>query len=144
MATIQSSLQLYDGMTGPLRAISNAMNITISTFESMQTASEHALDVAALQSAREELAKANVSVDQMERSIQMAGQSQDKFNRKIQDGQGIAAKIVRVIDRPDSRRVLAITGSGQPVEFDTAPEFPHRKGEAGFLQIRRPRVYAAA
>lgn len=77
-------------MTGPLRAISNAMNITISTFESMQTASEHALDVAALQSAREELAKANVSVDQMERSIQMAGQSQDKFNRKIQDGQGIA------------------------------------------------------
>ncbi|MCJ8057070.1 sulfate/molybdate ABC transporter ATP-binding protein [Shinella curvata] len=61
-----------------------------------------------------------------------------------EDGQGIAAKIVRVIDRPDSRRVLAMTGNGQPVEFDTAPEFPHRKGEAGFLQIRRPRVYAAA
>ena len=61
-----------------------------------------------------------------------------------EDGQGIAAKIVRVIDRPDSRRVLAMTESGQPVEFDTAPEFPHRKGEAGFLQIRRPRVYAAA
>jgi sulfate/thiosulfate transport system ATP-binding protein len=59
------------------------------------------------------------------------------------DGQGIAAKIVRVIDRPDSRRVLALTQSGQPVEFDTAPEFPHRKGEAGFLDIRRPRVYAA-
>ncbi|RFZ83647.1 sulfate ABC transporter ATP-binding protein [Shinella sp. WSJ-2] len=61
-----------------------------------------------------------------------------------EDGQGIAAKIVRVIDRPDSRRVLAMTGSGQPVEFDTAPEFPHRKGEAGFLQIRRARVYASA
>ncbi|WP_049948035.1 hypothetical protein [Enterocloster clostridioformis] len=90
MATIQSSLKLYDGMTGPLRAISNAMNITISTFESMQTASEHALDVAALQSAREELARVNVSVDQMERSIQMAGQSQDKFNKKMQDGNGIA------------------------------------------------------
>src|SRR5690606_11031899 len=60
------------------------------------------------------------------------------------DGQGIAAKIVRVIDRPDSRRVLALTGSGQPVEFDTAPEFPHRKGEAGFLDIRRPRAYPAA
>ncbi|MGD9480512.1 sulfate/molybdate ABC transporter ATP-binding protein [Shinella sp. G-2] len=61
-----------------------------------------------------------------------------------EDGQGIAAKIVRVIDRPDSRRVLALTGSGQPIEFDTAPEFPHRKGEAGFIEIRRPRVYAAA
>ena len=61
-----------------------------------------------------------------------------------EDGQGIAARIVRVIDRPDSRRVLAMTGSGQPVEFDTAPEFPHCKGEAGFIDIRRPRVYAAA
>ena len=61
-----------------------------------------------------------------------------------EDGHGISAKIVRVIDRPDSRRVLAMTGSGQPVEFDTAPEFPHRKGEAGFIDIRRPRVYAGA
>ena len=61
-----------------------------------------------------------------------------------EDGQGISAKIVRVIDRPDSRRVLAMTESGQAVEFDTAPEFPHRKGEAGFIDIRRPRVYALA
>ncbi|MFC3075553.1 sulfate/molybdate ABC transporter ATP-binding protein [Shinella pollutisoli] len=61
-----------------------------------------------------------------------------------EDGHGIAARIVRVIDRPDSRRVLAMTADGQPVEFDTAPEFPHRKGEAGFLDIRRPRVYPAA
>ncbi len=61
-----------------------------------------------------------------------------------EDGQGIAASIVRVIDRPDSRRVLAMTRSGQAVEFDTAPEFPHRRGDAGFLDIRRPRVYAAA
>jgi len=61
-----------------------------------------------------------------------------------EDGRGVAARIVRVIDRPDSRRVLAMTGDGQPVEFDTAPEFPHRKGESGFLDIRRPRVYPAA
>ncbi|AOF89983.1 sulfate/molybdate ABC transporter ATP-binding protein [Sinorhizobium sp. RAC02] len=59
-------------------------------------------------------------------------------------GHGIAARILRVIDRPDSRRVLAMTGSGQAVEFDTVPEFPHRKGEEGFIDIRRPRVYAAA
>ncbi|WLR97382.1 sulfate/molybdate ABC transporter ATP-binding protein [Shinella sumterensis] len=61
-----------------------------------------------------------------------------------EDGQGIAACIVRVIDRPDSRRVLAMTESGQAVEFDTAPEFTHRRGDTGFLDIRRPRVYAAA
>ncbi|WP_411036766.1 sulfate/molybdate ABC transporter ATP-binding protein [Shinella sp. BYT-45] len=62
----------------------------------------------------------------------------------LEQGDGIAARIVRVIDRPDSRRVLAMTGSGQAIEFDTAPEFPHRKDEAGFIAIRRPRVYAGA
>jgi len=61
-----------------------------------------------------------------------------------EDGQGISARILRVIDRPDSRRVLAMTGSGEAIEFDTAPEFPHRKGETGFIDIRRPRVYTAA
>lgn len=60
-----------------------------------------------------------------------------------EDGQGVPAQILRVLDRPDSRRVLAKTTGGQSIEFDTAPEFPHKKGEQGYLDIRRPRVYAA-
>ena len=60
-----------------------------------------------------------------------------------EDGNGVPAQIVRVLDRPDSRRVLAKTTGGQSIEFDTAPEFPHQKGEYGYLDIRRPRVYAA-
>lgn len=60
-----------------------------------------------------------------------------------EDGQGVPAQILRVLDRPDSRRVLAKTTGGQSIEFDTAPEFPHGKDEAGFIDIRRPRVYAA-
>ncbi len=61
----------------------------------------------------------------------------------LDEGQGIAATIARVIDRPDSRRVLAITGAGEPIEFDTAPEFAGSKGDQGYLQINRPRIYAA-
>lgn len=60
-----------------------------------------------------------------------------------EDGHGIAATIARVIDRPDSRRVLALTIDGQSVEFDTAPEFPFQGGARGFLEIRRPRLYKA-
>jgi sulfate transport system ATP-binding protein len=60
-----------------------------------------------------------------------------------EDGNGIPAVIVRVIDRPDSRRVLAVTTDGQPVEFDTAPEFPFRAEARGTLDILRPRIYAA-
>lgn len=61
----------------------------------------------------------------------------------LTEGHGIPAMIARVIDRPDSRRVLAITPGGDPVEFDATPEFSGRKGDQGFLQIHRPRIYAA-
>ena len=58
-----------------------------------------------------------------------------------EDGQGIQATIARVIDRPDSRRVLALTVDGQSIEFDAAPEFPFRADAHGYIDIRRPRVY---
>ena len=90
MATIQSSLRLYDGMTGPLRNISNAMNIVINTFENMQSASGQAVNVAALQGAREELARVNIAADKIEDSLQHAGRSQTKFNQEMKKGEGIA------------------------------------------------------
>lgn len=36
MATIQQSMSLYDGVTGPLRQMQQAMALTLNTFESMQ------------------------------------------------------------------------------------------------------------
>ncbi|MDO9417440.1 sulfate/molybdate ABC transporter ATP-binding protein [Pararhizobium sp.] len=58
-------------------------------------------------------------------------------------GPGIPATITRIIDRPDSRRVLALTADGHGIEFDTAPEFPFKNGARGFAEIRRPRIYPA-
>ncbi|MDD3251914.1 MAG: hypothetical protein PHV18_05070 [Lachnospiraceae bacterium] len=90
MATIQTALQLYDGMTGPLKSISNAMNIVINTFEAMQTTSAHPIDTAALQTARSELGNVNMAVVEMEKNIQAAANKQDGFNQKIREGQGAA------------------------------------------------------
>ncbi|NHT78508.1 sulfate/molybdate ABC transporter ATP-binding protein [Rhizobiaceae bacterium CRRU44] len=59
-----------------------------------------------------------------------------------EDGAGIPAVILRVIDRPDSKRILAVTADGQHVEFDTAPEFPFRTTARGTLEILRPRVFS--
>ena len=52
MATIQSSLQLYDGMSPVLRKITNAMNIAISSFEDMSKASSQPFDTARLHDAK--------------------------------------------------------------------------------------------
>jgi sulfate transport system ATP-binding protein len=57
-------------------------------------------------------------------------------------GPGIAATITRVLDRPDSRRVLAATGAGEQLEFDVEPEQAVKAGESGFVTLRRAKVFA--
>lgn len=57
-------------------------------------------------------------------------------------GPGIAATITRVLDRADGRRVLAATSSGTPLEFDVEPERFVRSGDAGYVTLRRGKVFA--
>jgi sulfate transport system ATP-binding protein len=58
-------------------------------------------------------------------------------------GEGLAATVTRVIDRPDSRRVLVQLAGGDAVELDVTPETAVARGDAGFLRIRRGSVFAA-
>ncbi|TWF52144.1 sulfate/molybdate ABC transporter ATP-binding protein [Neorhizobium alkalisoli] len=58
------------------------------------------------------------------------------------NGPGIAARITRVMDRPDSRRVLAETESGEQLEFDVEPEQAVEAGDGGFVTLRRAKVFA--
>lgn len=57
-------------------------------------------------------------------------------------GPGIAATISRVLDRADGRRVLATTTAGEALEFDVEPERGVKAGEAGFVTLRRAKVFA--
>jgi len=100
MATIKSTLRLYDGMTPALRSITNAMNITISSFEALQTASHNAVDTSSIQRAREELARAETSFNDVEREIRKANIQQQQFNETIRNGQsaadGLRGKITQI------------------------------------------------
>ena len=78
MASIRSQLILTDRMTGPLRGINRALNLVLNSFESMQSASGRAIDTAAIQEAREELARVNRSLDQLE---QNTNNNSDAFSR---------------------------------------------------------------
>lgn len=86
MATVKGALALYDGMTGPLKSIHNALNIVLNSFEAVQSASENVVDVTAIQQAREELARAEATWDNIENSIRGADQAQDDFNNRVRDG----------------------------------------------------------
>lgn len=90
MATIRTAIALYDGVTSPLRSMQKAMGIVLNSFESMQRASSNAVDVSAIQEAREELARAETASDSIEQNIRDANDQQQRFNRSIRDGSSAA------------------------------------------------------
>lgn len=90
MATIRTAIALYDGVTSPLRNMQKAMGIVLNSFESMQRASSNAVDVSAIQEAREELARAETAFDSIEQNIRDANDQQQRFNRSIRDGSSAA------------------------------------------------------
>ena len=101
MATIRTSMQLVDGMSPVIKGMTNAMNICISSFESMERASGHAINTDSIQAARRELTSAEVSLNQMESSIRNSNSQQQQFNSTLQQGQshadGLANKIGNVV-----------------------------------------------
>ena len=94
MATIKTAIQMYNGMTPALRSMTGALNIAISSFETMQNVSSRAVDTRSLQAARMELNRAETVFNQIEQEIREADQAQQRFNNDIRNGQGAAAGLL--------------------------------------------------
>lgn len=86
MATIQTAINITDGMTPAFRSMTNAMNIVISSFEHLQTASHNSIDVTSIQTARSELNRAEIAFDRIEQEISQANSQQQNFNNSIRNG----------------------------------------------------------
>jgi tape measure domain-containing protein len=101
MATIRTAIQLQDGVTSVMRNMNNAMNICISSFESLQNVSSHAVNTANLSAARAELNRASIALDNVEQNIREADVAQQKLNSQFKNGenaaQGLASKISTVV-----------------------------------------------
>lgn len=86
-----------DGMSPALRAMNNAMNIVINSFEHLQTASHNPIDTASIQAARTQLAMTESSLNQIQHSIQNANGQQQMFNQTLQGGQVAASGLMTKI-----------------------------------------------
>lgn len=84
--TIQSSIQLFDGMSPVLKKITNAMNIVISSFEDMSKASSQPFNIARLNDARKQLNEAEVEFDQIEEAVKRTQNAEEKLNHSIEQG----------------------------------------------------------
>ncbi len=58
------------------------------------------------------------------------------------EGEGLPARILRVIDRAEGRRLLLATDAGNAVEIDVEPDADVATGRSGRIRFRRARVFA--
>jgi sulfate/thiosulfate transport system ATP-binding protein len=57
------------------------------------------------------------------------------------DTAGIPATVSRVLARPGSNRIIAVTEAGSTVELDTAPDVVVEAASRGYLHVLRSRVF---
>ena len=83
MATIRSQMVLNDQVTGVLKNITRALDITLHSFEQMQDASANTVDVRLLNQARAGLGEVNLAVREMEENYRRAAQQEQQVTRNI-------------------------------------------------------------
>lgn len=118
MALIKSQLVLVDGMTAPLRSIHRAMNLALNSFESMQTASGRAVDTRSFQTAREELARMGVQLEEVENQTRRTGGAAESMKSRFMHAAaavGAALSVKNIIGLADAMtqteaRLNLITG----------------------------------
>ena len=93
MATIRTAVQLYDGVSSPLKSMAKALDICIESFESMQTASNNSVNVSRLQEARREMQTASGQIESIEDNIRRASDQQKQFNETIRNGSNAASDL---------------------------------------------------
>lgn len=79
MASIGTAIRLNDMMSAPIRNITNAMNIMLSTWEDLDGATNGGLDVRGVETIRSEL-------NQATRALQRMEDEQEDFNHDVQQG----------------------------------------------------------
>lgn len=85
MATIRTSIQLYDAMSPALRSMNKALNVVLNSFEAMQSASSSPVDSSEIRQARDELARVETTLDGVEDNIRRANEQQQRFNEEIRN-----------------------------------------------------------
>lgn len=86
MATIKTTLRMYDSVSPVMGSMIKVMNTTISHFEALNRASSDAIDTDSIAQARNELARAEVAFNQIQQEIKNADEQQKKFNQDIRNG----------------------------------------------------------
>lgn len=83
MATIQTAIQLYDGVSAPLKAMDHALGTIIGSFQEMQTVLDQSVNISKFHQTQESVFEIQVGIHQWADEISNATIQQDNFNNTI-------------------------------------------------------------
>ncbi|HBF4282679.1 TPA: tape measure protein [Clostridioides difficile] len=86
MATIQTSIKIFDGMTPAFRNMTNSINTTINSLERLQGRLNNPLNTSGIQTSQQSLNNIESILTRIEQSIGKADEQQKKFNDDINKG----------------------------------------------------------
>ena len=107
-ASVKASIQLYNGMSPALKSMQQALNLTISSFERLQSVSNDPVNLSAISAAKNELANVAVAVNKVEQEFKEAAQESQKLKGSVSGikgllgGIGIAAVLKGAINLSDT------------------------------------------
>ena len=102
-------------MSRAFRSMTTALNMTLSSFEALQHASSNAIDTSSIETARRELASAELEINSIEQSLRDSQNQQDRFNRSVHNGGSAMDNLVNKA-RSLAGAYLGIQAIGQGIE----------------------------
>ncbi len=157
MQNYGAAIQLTDRMTPVLTNIMNAVNMTVSSVYQLQEASSVNLNTAAFSSINENLAQAQVLVDEIQREYSKAGEEidgnrnkQKRFNDTIRTGSSYASGMSNIFNK-----MMTVAGSyigmqGIGEAFTFSDEITNNEArislmlDNGSVQDVKSQIYSAA
>ena len=104
MATLRSTIALYDGMSAPLRNMNQAVRVVLDGFEALQSAGANALDPTVIRQAREELNRTDEALNELGSGIRRAEEQQQRLNQNLGEGRREANRVRESLDMEDEIR----------------------------------------
>lgn len=90
MSEIRTAISIVDGMSPAFRSMSTAMNMVMSGFEQLQRTSGKSIDTASIVAARQEMFRANLAIESMEKNLHKVASAQDDVNGGLRGGSSLA------------------------------------------------------
>ncbi|MCU6079771.1 hypothetical protein H3T78_19130, partial [Clostridioides difficile] len=94
MATIQTSIKIFDGMTPAFRNMTTSINTTINSLERLQQRLHNPLNAGSIQASQQSLNNIESILTRIEQKIGRNTNEQENFNNKIRQGSEAGSLLV--------------------------------------------------